>query len=909
MQGLWSLIGKIGTGAAQNFPYEIGVKIGNLEDKSVWTLHEGKKKGTGETVSVFVHDVKSSSEDKVQTAKLALRRLKTLRHPNILRYIDALESDTVIYLVTEPVRPLEVQLNEDENSKSDLAISWGLHQITAGLSFLTNDCSLIHGNVCMASVFVDVAGEWKLGGVEYLKPVDPPPNTDEPDLPRLPVLQVYEPPEGRKFSKGNKKVEKWSADMWGLGCLIWEVFNGSLSRTGSLKSVGKIPKNLVPDYVQLVGANPKSRPNPAKFLQECRAYGHYLKNSFVDSNLFLQELQIKEQKEQKQFFQSLSSSLDMFPQQYCKHKILPQLLNAYEYGSAGSAVLGPLFKVGKLLETDEYQQKIVPCVVKLFSSTDRATRIHLLQQLDNFVQHLKPSTVDEQIFPHVALGFGDTIPAMREQTVKSMLLLAPKLSEKTINNQLLKYFAKLQMDQEPGIRTNTTVCLGKIAVNLPSATRQKVLIPAFLRALRDPFPPARTAGVMGFLASAEYFSLKESAAKILPALCTLTVDPERKVRDQVFKVVKMLLAKIEKASEDPESAVNQTEAEQVPESAAGGSWTGWAVSSLTSKLYRGGSGSGGASEPADKSTPGKETNPVDTTAVSKTTSEVPPETKQTTQREKDRDSGSDYGGDLSGDEWNDSQEPDMGELKSDLLAAKEEIAAFQSAKKEPSPRRPANLLADIGGAESGSDYGDWENDDWSVDSFAPPSSTSKAAHNRPQNKKTVQQTRSSTKQQKSSRADEETLVSEMLGGASGQPSTAASGWDEDLIAPKVKTKSAATGSGNLKSSQQSKKTLSTDKPPQLKEAGDAWDVGDWGSFEESPLTSSAPAAESQSKKTPDDDWDQDEWGAEEWGQDKPSKAELAKKKREERKQRLQAQKDKRSAGGRGPMKLGAVKMQ
>lgn len=55
--------------------------------------------------------------------------------------------------------------------------------------------------------------------------------------------------------------------------------------------------------------------------------------------------QIKEQKEQKQFFQSLSSSLDLFPQQYCKHRILPQLLNAYEYGSAGSAVLGPLFKV------------------------------------------------------------------------------------------------------------------------------------------------------------------------------------------------------------------------------------------------------------------------------------------------------------------------------------------------------------------------------------------------------------------------------------------------------------------------------------------------------------------------------------------------------------------------------------
>ena len=103
---------------------------------------------------------------------------------------------------------------------------------------------------------------------------------------------------------------------------------------------------------------------------------------------------------------------------------------------------------------------------------------------------------------------------------------------------------------------------------------------------------------------------------------------------------------------------------------------------------------------------------------------------------------------------------------------------------------------------------------------------------------------------------------------------------------------------------------SKNKPAQSKHSeGDAWDVGDWGSFDESPLTSSAPAKESQTKKTPDDGWGDDEWGMEDWGQDKPSKAELAKKKREERRLRLQAQKDKRAAGGKGPLKLGAVKMQ
>ncbi|XP_074630282.1 N-terminal kinase-like protein [Acropora palmata] len=899
MQGLWSLIGKIGTGAAQNFPYEIGDKIGSLDEKSVWTLHVGKKKGNGESVSIFVHDVKTSSEDKIQTAKLALRRLKTLRHPNILRYIDGLESEMVIYLVTEPVRPLDVQLNDGESS--DVAISWGLHQITVGLSFLTNDCNLIHGNVCMASVFVDVAGEWKLGGMEYLKPVEPPSSTSaEPDLPRLPVLQVYEPPEGRKFDKTNRKIEKWSADMWGLGCLIWEVFNGPLQKTGSLKSVGKIPKNLITDYVQLVGANPKSRPNPAKFLQDCRTDGHYLKNSFVDANLFLQELQIKEQKEQKRFFTSLSSSLDSFPQQYCKHRILPQLLNAFEYGSAGSAVLGPLFKVGKLLDTDEYQEKIVPCVVKLFSSTDRATRINLLQQLDIFIHHLKPSTVEEQIFPHVSLGFGDTVPAMREQTVKSMLLLAPKLSEKTINNQLLKYFAKLQMDQEAGIRTNTTVCLGKIAVNLPPTTRQKVLIPAFLRALRDPFPPARTAGIMGFMASAEFFSAKEYSMKILPALCTLTVDPERKVRDQVFKVIKLLLGKLEKASEDPESSINQdVSAEQAAETEnAGSSWTGWAVSSLTSKLYRGGHTPAGPAEPEKNKTSGKQENAGKTKEGFKELSKVTDESKAKGNRKKEvnEDSGSDYGDNWSGDEWNDGQEPNLDDLRSDLLAAKEEISAFRSPKHELSVRHSASLAADIDEKESGSgsDYGDWENDDWSMDGFAFTSTTKKESKS-----KLTQSTKpGSDKHQKtSSQAEKVSKIHEV----SSEQTAMNSGWEEDYFEPKGKSKKSATQ--NLLP-----KTKGKAVPSQTM-GGDAWETGDWGSFDESPLTRSDHVVESQTKNTSTDGWNDDDWGTENWQEDKQSKAELNKKKREERRQKLQAQRDKRAAGGKGPLKLGAVKMQ
>lgn len=50
--------------------------------------------------------------------------------------------------------------------------------------------------------------------------------------------------------------------------------------------------------------------------------------------------------------------------------------------------------------------------------------------------------------------------------------------------------------------------------------------------------------------------------------------------------------------------------EQTPESASSGSsWTGWAVTSLTSKLYRGGNTLADTTEPDKNTTTNKERNP------------------------------------------------------------------------------------------------------------------------------------------------------------------------------------------------------------------------------------------------------------------------------------------------------------
>lgn len=70
--------------------------------------------------------------------------------------------------------------------------------------------------------------------------------------------------------------------------------------------------------------------------------------------------------------------------------------------------------------------------------------------------------------------------------------------------------------------------------------------------MKDPFPPARTAGVLSMLATQSYYSLKDCALRVLPTLCTLTVDPDQGVRQNAFKAIKIFVEKLEKVSQDPE---------------------------------------------------------------------------------------------------------------------------------------------------------------------------------------------------------------------------------------------------------------------------------------------------------------------------------------------------------------------
>ncbi|PWA65020.1 protein kinase family protein with ARM repeat domain-containing protein [Artemisia annua] len=612
-----------GSGAGvKDLPYNIGEPYSSAWGS--WTHSRGTSKDDGSPVSIFSLTGSNANDGHLAAGRNGVKRLRTVRHPNVLSFLHSTEAEifdgsstkVVIYIVTEPVMPLAEKIKELglQGIQRNEYYAWGLYRIAKAVSFLNNDCKLVHGNVCLESVVVTPTLDWKLHAFDALSEFD-----GNNEVSTGPMLQYewligsqYKPMELAKADWATiRKSPPWAIDSWGLGCLIYEIFAGlKLSKTEELRNTSSIPKSLLPDYQRLLSSMPSRRLNSSKLAENCE----YFQNKLVDTIHFMEILNLKDSVEKDTFFRKLPTLAEQLPREIVLKKFLPLLASALEFGSATAPALTAFLKMGAWLSPEEFNQKVLPTIVKLFASNDRAIRVGLLQHIDQYGESFSAQVVDEQVYPHIATGFSDTSAFLRELTLKSMLVLAPKLSQRTLSGSLLKYLSKLQVDEEPAIRTNTTILLGNIASHLNEGTRKRVLINAFtVRALRDTFPHARGAGLMALCATSSYYDAQEIAARILPNVVVLTIDPDSDVRSKAFQAVEQFL-QIVKQYHEKTYAGDGTEAtgSGITSLPGNASILGWAMSSLTTK-----------SKPSEQTAPlpPKSTSPL-VTAVSNASSVV-----------------------------------------------------------------------------------------------------------------------------------------------------------------------------------------------------------------------------------------------------------------------------------------------
>ena len=265
----------------------------------------------------------------------------------------------------------------------------------------------------------------------------------------------------------------------------------------------------------------------------------------MDTITFLEKLNIKDGSDKDQFFRRLAATLDQLPPAVVQRKVLPLIASGLEFGSAPSAAFASLLHAARELTQDQMRARVLPSIIRLFGSTDRATRVALLQHMNAYVELMSNEQM-ESIYEQLATGFNDGTAYLRELTLKSLLQVAPKLSQRTLTSSLLKHLAKLQVDEEPAIRANTTICLGNLSRYLGAAACKRVLLNAFTRALRDPFPPARAAGLMALQATIAHYDASEGALRVLPCVTPLTIDVDAAVRAAAFEVTDAFVSLLRK---------------------------------------------------------------------------------------------------------------------------------------------------------------------------------------------------------------------------------------------------------------------------------------------------------------------------------------------------------------------------
>jgi len=499
----------------------------------------------------------------------ALRKIRSIRLPGILKILDTFENDSNLYIVSERVQSLAHYLNSTDKLTIEIKLLI-VQSIAKGMKFINSEASSVLGFVDFSTIFINEKGEFKLGGFEVLTNLK-----SDPDQPiyrlsaKLSGFNELLSPEvasnGIEILRGSQTVK---FDSWRLGVLIYKLFNMdaySISNDNLMKGTN-VPRSLLAAYKKLLSSSVTVRPTIEQFLKN--GEHTYFNTELINCYKELDEFGLKNDQEKLQFFQNLESVKDDAPPGFMEKRILPELTNFFNHSPENAAfALRYILTFGEVLPNESKTIFVKPVILKAFTLPDRQIRVLLLANLPKFMEVLTKSDISDRIFQHFVTGFSDSNPAIREETIKAILYIAPKLSDRQLNNDLLRFLAKTQSDEKPEIRTNTTICLGKIAEYLNYSSRASVLATAFSKAMKDPFIHSRLAAIMAISSCINYFTPEVISTKILSVIAPSLLDKSSKVRNEAQKAFDLFFSKIKeeaaKLPADKDTAGDEEAMDQV----------------------------------------------------------------------------------------------------------------------------------------------------------------------------------------------------------------------------------------------------------------------------------------------------------------------------------------------------------
>lgn len=439
-------------------------------------------------------------------ATLLVKRLKTLKHPNIIQYVtDSLDSggsSNSLWLVTEPVRPLQL---EEINEHKDWAvlIAW---QAASAVLFLNRQAAIAHCNLqnITESMFIDDMGMFKLGGFET-------------SLSR----------------RGDSQEVDRLCRM--TGCSSADQLNDA-----SLASIDH------PRIISFIQNNLKLKINSLEqFLSENESHRLVQLVSRLDSLHIDVDLdKMATIKAASIFCQSPSCPKPLI------FKVLMTIFGTVQNTDIPCDTVRLLLDcLTRLLNSQQknvYQKRCLDIYAALLSNCkDRNVRLILIEGVERIMGLVGDSFCQSNIYPFLTSSLLDSSNAsIRDASLRTLISMATqgRLQSGTVSGDLLKQIARLQDDSQAGIRANLLIGMSKLSPILSEDVRVRVIGPAYCRGLTDPFTPSKIAALSGLLEAGKSCSRLEIATRLLPNICPLLVDEDNEIASRAVAAVDLFMS-------------------------------------------------------------------------------------------------------------------------------------------------------------------------------------------------------------------------------------------------------------------------------------------------------------------------------------------------------------------------------
>lgn len=399
-----------------------------------WSIYPAKHKTTGRVVSVFIfnktrfesqtYNLCSASPNSKNSRVIVsecydlirsgVNQLSKFRHPQVLQIYEVLEETKTKFLfVSEPISDTLTTL--DLSTLDELSNQSGLLQIAKCLQFLHENGNSIHLNLQPSSICVNLDGDWKLSGLNFLQnllEISPSDRSSfsimtQSIVPFANVNLNYTAPE---LVIDNPAKLDFANDIWSLGCLVYYLFNhdnlincfesNSINdykrefqkflqkfynhRLSELKYLLKnIPEPLYPLLQQSLARYPHDRITITQFIES-----EYFNGSLIKAMWFVDEFSTKNIDEKLIFIKKLAESdlISEFPVKFKSSKLLNLMVEVItnelnvltnpidpSIDKLISYALTCVFKIGSSLSILSFQDRIF---TELFKDTKQKNKVY-----------------------------------------------------------------------------------------------------------------------------------------------------------------------------------------------------------------------------------------------------------------------------------------------------------------------------------------------------------------------------------------------------------------------------------------------------------------------------------------------------------------------------------------------------